>query len=49
MLYSCKLTTDGVLFTQLHLALTSATNPTSYVTLTERCSSVQSPKPFPFD
>jgi len=38
MLCSCKLTTDAVLFIQLHPALTSATYPTSYVTLTERCS-----------
>jgi hypothetical protein len=43
MLYGCKMTTDAVLFIQLHPALMSATYPTSYVILTEGCSSVVSP------
>jgi hypothetical protein len=46
MLCNCKLTTDAVLFIQLHPALMSATYPTSYAILTERCSSVESPQPF---
>jgi len=45
-MYSCGLTKDAVLFIQLNPALMSATYPTSYVILTERCSSVESPQPF---
>jgi hypothetical protein len=45
-MYSCGLTTDAVLFIQLNPALISATYPTSYVILTERCCSVESPQPF---
>ena len=46
MLCSCKLTTDVVLLIQLHPALLSATYPTSYAILTERCSNVESPQSF---